>query len=91
MESVDKTVEHLGLAAGKVGNHTNVADDIDLVVSKIDCLCHWQFVNSFPMILNCLHGVIVSEIGHPEKLYSLLSGEIHWLTCSVNNSSGQEL
>jgi len=52
MESADKPAEHLDTFAVKVGNHTHVAVDIDWVVSQINCLCQWQFVNCFPMILN---------------------------------------
>jgi len=58
MESADKTAERLEMAAVKAGNYTHVAVDIDWFVSQMECLCQWQFVNCFPMILNCLHGVV---------------------------------
>jgi len=67
MESADKTAERLEMVAMKAGNHTHVAVDIDWFVSQIDCLCQWQFVNCFPMILNCLHGVVAYQIGHLDE------------------------
>jgi len=85
MESSDKTVEPLEIAAVKAGYHTHVAVDIDWFVSQIDCLCQWQFVNSSPMILNCLHGIVASQIGHLDEPYSPSSVQIYWSTCSVNN------
>ena len=38
-------VEHLEMAAVKVGNHTHAMDAIDWCVSEMDCLCIWQLVN----------------------------------------------
>jgi len=40
-----KTVEGLEKAAGKEGNHTLAADDIDWCGSQIDCFCQWHVVN----------------------------------------------
>jgi hypothetical protein len=91
MECADKTAEHMEMVAVKAGNHTHVADDIDWFPSKINCHCHWQFMNNFPTILNCLQGVILSQIGHPDKLYSLSSEEIRSLPCSVTNDCGKLL
>ena len=65
MENGDITGDHLAMAAVKEGNDTHMADDIDWRVSQIDCLCHWQFVNHYPRLLNCRHGAVVSQIGHP--------------------------
>jgi hypothetical protein len=53
-ESVDKTVEHIQMAAMEAVNHAHAADDIDWFLSQIHCLCQWQFVNYSPMILNHL-------------------------------------
>jgi hypothetical protein len=67
MEGADAAVEHFEIAAAKAGNHTHTTDYIDWLVSQIDYSCQWQFVNIFPMILNCLQGVVEREMGHPEK------------------------
>jgi len=68
MESANISAERLEMAAVQAGNHTHAADDIDWFVSQIDCLCQWQFLNYLPMmILNCLQGIVVCQIGHPEE------------------------
>jgi hypothetical protein len=90
MESADKTVERLEMAPGKAGKHIHVAVDIDWFLSQIDYLCQWQFVNSFLMILNCLHSVDACQIGHLVKPCSPSSVVIRWLTCSVNKDGGKE-
>jgi len=64
METGDKTVERLEMAAVKEGNHTLAADDIDWCVSQIDCHREWHVVNFYPVILNCCHCVVASQIGH---------------------------
>jgi len=84
MDSGDKTAERLEMAAVKAGNHTHVAVDINWIVSQIDSLCQWQFVNCFRMILNCLNGVDACQIGHLEEPYLLSSVEIRSSTWSVN-------
>jgi hypothetical protein len=91
MESADEIVERPEMAAVKAGNHTNVAVDLDWCVSQIDCLCQWQFVNCFPMILNCLQGIVECQIGQRDKPCSLSSVEINSSTCSVNIDGGQLL
>jgi len=65
MENGDQTAERLEMAAVKEGNHTHAAVDIDWLVSQIEFLCQWQFVNQFPRILNCHHGGDASHIGLP--------------------------
>jgi hypothetical protein len=79
------------MVAVKAGNDTHVAVDIDWFVSEIDCLCQWQFVNCFPMIQNCLQGVVLSKIGHMNEPCSPSSVDICVLTCSVNNDGGKLL
>jgi len=88
METGDKTAECLEMAAVKEGNHTLGADDIDQCVSQIGCHCLWQLVNHYPEILNCRHGVVASQIGHPVEPYSLSLVENHSLTCSVKKDEG---
>jgi len=83
--------ECLEIGAIKLGNHTHAANDIDWVVSILTCRCHWQFVNYFPMILNCLHGVVACQIGHPVEPYMLSSVHIRSSTCSVNKDGGKLL
>ena len=61
MESADETSEGLEMPAVMVGNHTDVAVDIVLFVSQIDCHCQWQFVNNCVLILNCLYGVVGNQ------------------------------
>ena len=91
MENVDGTAERLEMAAVKASNHTHAADDIDWFVSEIVCLCQWQFVNYFPMILNCLHSIVVCLIPHLAEPYSVSVGEIHSSICSVKNNVGKLL
>jgi len=76
METGDGTVERFEMAAVEVGNHTLAADDIDQCVSQFDCLCLWQFVNHYPKILNCHHGIVASQTGHLVETYSRSSVEI---------------
>jgi len=83
METGDKTAERLQMAAVKEGNCTIAADDIDWCVSQIDCLCDWHVVNFDPVILNCRHHVVASQIGHQVEPYSLSLVEILASTCSV--------
>jgi len=64
MQNGEKTAEHLEMAAVKEGNHTHAADDIDWPDSQIDSLYQWQCVNHYPMILNCRHDALLSQIGH---------------------------
>jgi len=73
METGDKTVECLEMAAVKEGNRTLAADDIDWCVSPIDCLSEWHAMNSYPVILNCHHRVVASQIGLQVEPYSLSS------------------
>jgi hypothetical protein len=91
MESADKTAECMEMVAVKTGNHTLVAVDIDWFMSQIDCHCEWQVVNCFLTILNCLHGIVVCDIGHLEEPCSLASVEICSSTCSVNKDGGKLL
>jgi len=83
METGDKTAENLEMAAVKEGNRTLVADDIDWWVSQIDRLCEWHVVKLYPVILNCHHRFVVSQIGHQVEPYSLSWVEILSSTCSV--------
>ena len=91
MESADKTAEHLEMAAVKAGNHTPAADDIDWLVSQLDCLCQWQFLNDVPMCPDCLDGIVACEIGHVEEPYLLSSVEICSSTCSMNQQGRKPL
>jgi hypothetical protein len=91
MENADKTVERLELAAVTEGNHTHAAVDIDWCASQIDCLCRWQVVYHYPVILNCCHGAGASEICHPVVPYSLSFVEIPSSTWSVNKDGGTVL
>jgi hypothetical protein len=77
MESADKTAEWMEMAAVKAGNHLHVAVDIDWFVSHIDCLCQWQCVNCFPMIRNCLYGVVSCQIGHLDEPCSMFLVQLH--------------
>jgi len=85
MESLDETAEHLEMAAAKPGNHTHAADAIDRFVYQLASHCQWQWVNYFPMILNCLHDDVQCPIGHTVEPYSLTLVVIRTLTCSVKN------
>jgi len=91
MENGDKTAELLEMAAVKEGNHTHAGVDIDWRVSYIDCLCQWWFVNHYPRILNCRHGAVANQIGHPVEPDSLSSVEIPSSTCPVNKEGGKLL
>jgi len=91
MESVDKNEEHLEMAAAKPGNYTHVVNDIDWLISHIDCLCQWQLVNSFPIILNCRHGIVACQVGLTVKQWSLTLVEVCASTCAVNNDGGKLL
>jgi len=82
MENGDKTAECLEMAAVKEGNRT-LGVDIDWCGSQIDCLCEWHGVYFHPVILNCRHRVVASQIGHQVEPYSLSSVEILSSTCSV--------
>jgi len=86
METGDKTVERLEMAAVKEGNRTLVADDIDWCVSHNDCLHEWHVMNFDPVILNCRRHVVVSLMGHQVEPYSLSSVEILSSTCSVQQT-----
>jgi len=83
METGDKTAERLEMAAVEEGNRTLAADDIDWCVSHIDCLRKWHVVNFYPVILNCCHRIVASQIGNQMKAYSLSLVEILSSTCSV--------
>jgi hypothetical protein len=83
MENGDKTAVCLEMAAVKEANHTQAAVDIDWHVSQIDCLCQWQVVYYYLVILNCRHGAVASQIGRPVGPYSLCLVEIPSLTWSV--------
>ena len=85
MEIADKTEERLEMVAVKAGNHTHMADDIDCVVSQMDCLCQWQWLNYRLMILNYLQGVVACQMGRLDESYLLSSVGIQWSRCSVNN------
>ena len=89
MENGDKTAERLEMAAVKEGNHTHAAVDIDWRASQIDCLCRWQVVYHYPVILNCCHGAVASQIGHCVEAYSLSLVEIPSSTWSVNKDGGK--
>jgi hypothetical protein len=88
MESADKTAERLEMAAVKTGNHAHMAVDNDWFASQIDCLCQWQFVNCFPIILNCLYCIIECQIGHLDEPCLLSSVEIRSSSCSVIKDGG---
>ena len=45
----------------------------------------------FSMILSCLHGVVVCQIGHLDESRSLSSVEIRLSSCSVINDGGKLL
>ena len=91
MEGADETAGRKEIATAKAGNHTHLAVDIDWFVFHINCLCQWKFVNCFPMILNCLHGVVVCQMGHLDQPCSLSSVEICSSTCSVTQDGGKLL
>jgi hypothetical protein len=79
------------MVAVKAGNNTHVAVDIEWIVSQMDCLCEWQFMNCFLMIQNCLYGVVACHIGHLDEPFQLSSVEICSSTCSVNKDGGKQL
>ena len=91
MENDDKMVERLEMAAGMEGNHMHVAVGMNWRVSKIDSLGRWHVVYHYPVILNCLHGAVVRQIGHPVGPYSLTLVEIPSSTWSVNKEGGKLL
>ena len=91
MENGDKTAECLEMAAVQEGNHTPAADDIDWCVHQVDCLCQGQFVNYYPMILNCCHRVVPRQIGHTVVPYLLSLVEILSSTSSVMKDGGNLL
>jgi len=72
------------MATVMAGNHPEAADNIHWFVIQIDCLCHWHFAKYFLMILNCLPGVVVLQIGYREEPELLSSLEIYMSTSSVN-------
>jgi len=76
MESADTTVECLEMATVRVGNHTHAAGDIHWFLSQIHCLCQWQFMDYFPMILNSLQRFVACYMGHPDDPSPLFSVEI---------------
>jgi hypothetical protein len=69
METGDKTAEHQEIAAVKKRNRTLVADGIDWCVSPLECLCEWHVVNFHPVIMNCRHRIVASQIGHQAEPY----------------------
>jgi hypothetical protein len=79
------------MAAVKEGNHTHAAVDIDWRASQFDCLCWWHVVYHYPVILNCYHGAVASQIGHPVEAYSLSLVKIPSSTWSVNKDGGKVL
>jgi hypothetical protein len=91
MENGDKTAECLQMAAVKEGYHTHAADDIDCCVCQSDILCWWQVVYHYPVIVNCHHGTVGSQIGHPVEPYSVSLVEISSSTWSVNKDGGKLL
>jgi hypothetical protein len=91
MENGDKTAERLEMAAGKEGNHTPVAVDIDWCVSQIDCLSRWQVVYHYLVIRNCRLGTVASQLGHPVESYLLSLVEISSSTGSVNIDGGKQI
>jgi hypothetical protein len=62
MENGDETAEHLEMAAVKEGNHTHAAIDIDWRASQIDCLCPWQVMYHYPVILNCVTALLRAKL-----------------------------
>jgi hypothetical protein len=60
METGDKIVEFLDMAAVKEGNHTLEADNIHSCVAQVHFVCEWHVVNFYPVILHCRHCVIAS-------------------------------
>jgi hypothetical protein len=91
MENGDRTAERLEMAAVKERNHTHAAVDIDWRVAQINCVCWWQVVDHYPVILNCRHGTVASQIGHPVEPYWLSLVEIPPSTWSVNKDGGKLL
>jgi hypothetical protein len=91
MENGDKAAERLAMAAVKEGNPTHAAVDIDWRASQIDCLCWWQVLYHYLVILNCRHGAVASQIGHPVEPYWLSLVEIPSSTWSVNKDGGKVL
>jgi hypothetical protein len=91
MVNGDKTAECLEMAAVKADNHKHEADDIERCVSEINCLCRWQFMNDYLMIMNFLHGVFTGQTGDPVEAYWLSPVEICSMTWSANNDSCQQL
>jgi len=71
------------MADVKEGNRTLAVDDIEWCVSQIDCLCEWHVMNYYPVILNCRHRGVASQIGHQVEQYTLSSVEIFSSTCSI--------
>jgi len=91
MKNRDKTAERLEMAAVKEGNYTHAAVNIDWRASQIDCVCQWQVMYDYLVILNCRHGAVASQIGHPVEPYSLSLVEIPSSTWSVNKDGGKVL
>jgi len=91
MENGDKTAEHLEMDAVRESNHTHAAVDIDWRASQIDCLCQWQVVYHYPVSLNCHHGAVAIQIGHPVERFPLSWVDIPSSTWSVNKDGGKVL
>jgi hypothetical protein len=64
---------------------------MEWLISHINCLCQWQLVNYFPMMLNDLYGIVACQIGLTVKQWSLSLVEICASTCAVNNDGGKIL
>ena len=79
-----RTGERLEMEAAKAGNYTPVVEEIDLWVTRIECLCSVYFQHGYLMLTHCHLGVVVSQTGHPVEPYWLSSAEIRSSTSYVN-------
>jgi len=89
MDDADKLAEHQEMAGVQEGNHNLVVDDIDWCVDQVGCVCQWQFVNYYLMILKRCPSVVAGQIGHPVETHLQMSVEITSLTCSVMQDGGK--
>jgi hypothetical protein len=78
--SSDESLKGLEMAAVMAGNHTHAAEIIDFFGFQIDCLWQWQLIYCFPIIVNCVHGIVAWQIGYQEESYLWSSVDICLLT-----------
>ena len=72
------------MVAVKVGNYTQVVDEINSGVLGIEFLCLVYFRHYYLMLPHCPLGIVVSQTTHQLEPYCLSLVEIGLLTLYVN-------